>query len=134
MSARRGVSKHLQRAWRKSHAVRPKKEDSKVLFELLGKVLPDYDTERVHASDVKKLFHWYNILLGAEKISLDNTTENAEEEPEKKVVAKKAQEPKTVAPKAPAATKTTTKAKAAPKRTTTAKKAIWGRLCDMCET
>lgn len=102
----------------------PKKEDSKVLFELLGKVLPDYDTERVHASDVKKLFHWYNILLGAEKISLDNTTENAEEEPEKKVVAKKAQEPKTVAPKAPAATKTTTKAKAAPKRTTTAKKAI----------
>ena len=56
----------------------PKKAESKVMFDLLGKALPDYDRERVHASDVKKLFSWYNILLGADKITLDE--EKPEEE------------------------------------------------------
>ena len=54
----------------------PKKAESKVMFDLLGEVLPDYDRERVHASDVKKLFMWYNVLLNADKITLD------EEKPE----------------------------------------------------
>ncbi|MBE6312098.1 MAG: hypothetical protein E7076_02980 [Bacteroidales bacterium] len=31
--------------------------------DFLGKALPDYDKERVHASDIKKLFTWYNILI-----------------------------------------------------------------------
>lgn len=47
----------------------PKKADSATLFDLLSKVLPDYDTERVHASDAKKLFAWYNILLNAGKLT-----------------------------------------------------------------
>lgn len=47
----------------------PKKADGATLFALLGKVLPDYDTERVHASDAKKLFVWYNILLNAGKLT-----------------------------------------------------------------
>ena len=46
----------------------PKKAESKEMFELLAAVLPDYDRERVHASDVKKLFAWYNILLAAGKL------------------------------------------------------------------
>lgn len=46
----------------------PKKAESKEMFELLAAVLPDYDRERVHASDVKKLFSWYNILLAAGKL------------------------------------------------------------------
>lgn len=46
----------------------PKKADSKALFDLLAKALPDYDRERVHVSDAKKIFAWYNILLDAGKI------------------------------------------------------------------
>jgi hypothetical protein len=49
----------------------PKKADGKEMFALLEKALPDYDRERVHTSDVKKLFAWYNILLGADKITFD---------------------------------------------------------------
>ena len=55
----------------------PKKAESKEMFDLLAKALPDYDRERVHASDVKKLFSWYNVLLAAEKITFDE--ENKEE-------------------------------------------------------
>jgi hypothetical protein len=54
----------------------PKKADSKEMFSLLEKALPDYDRERVHASDVKKLFSWYNILLASGKVSFE------EEKPE----------------------------------------------------
>lgn len=49
----------------------PKKAEGKEMFALLEKALPDYDRERVHTSDVKKLFAWYNILLGADKITFD---------------------------------------------------------------
>ena len=108
----------------------PKKADSAMLFDLLGKVLPDYDTERVHASDAKKLFAWYNVLLNAGKLTPteEDAKEEAKEEPAEKPVvekpvAKKAAPKKTAAPKN-AAPKATTQAKAAPKRTTTAKKAI----------
>ena len=108
----------------------PKKAESNVLFDLLGKVLPDYDTERVHASDAKKLFAWYNVLLNAGKLTPtegeaeEEAKEEAAEKPvAEKPVAKKAAPKKTAAPKN-AAPKATTQAKAAPKRTTTAKKAI----------
>lgn len=52
----------------KPTAFDPKKADSKEMFALLESVMPDYDRERVHASDVKKLFSWYNILLSAGKL------------------------------------------------------------------
>ena len=63
-----GIFKHLDG---KATAFDPKKAESKVMFDLLGEVLPDYDRERVHASDVKKLFSWYNILQAAGIITLD---------------------------------------------------------------
>lgn len=56
------VREHLEG---KATAFDPKKADGKELFALLEAVLPDYDRERVHASDAKKLFSWYNILLAA---------------------------------------------------------------------
>ncbi len=31
----------------------------------MAEVLPNYDRERVHLSDMKKLFQWYNILVEA---------------------------------------------------------------------
>lgn len=105
----------------------PKKADSTTLFELLGKVLPDYDTERVHASDAKKLFTWYNILLNAGKLTPsedDKKEEGKEETPAEKPVAQKPAAPKKTAAPKNVAPKASTQAKSAPKRTTTAKKAI----------
>ena len=103
----------------------PKKADSKVLFDLLAKVLPNYDAERVHASDAKKLFSWYNILLSAGKLTPteEEKTEETAEAAEKLSAPKQAA-PKHAATPKQAATKATTQAKSAPKRTTTAKKAI----------
>lgn len=69
------IYKHLDG---KPTAFDPKKAESKEMFGLLGEALPDYDRERVHASDVKKLFSWYNVLLAAGKIDLE------EEKPEEK--------------------------------------------------
>ena len=66
------IYKHLDG---KATAFEPKKAESKELADLLAAVLPDYDRERVHTSDMKKLFSWYNILLGAEKITFDEENE-----------------------------------------------------------
>ena len=41
------------------------KSDPAQLKALLAEVLPEYDRERVHVSDMKKLVAWYNILVGA---------------------------------------------------------------------
>ncbi|MCR4816333.1 MAG: DUF5606 domain-containing protein [Bacteroidales bacterium] len=41
------------------------------LFAYFAEVLPNYDTEHVHASDVKKVLLWYNLLNNAGKIDLE---------------------------------------------------------------
>ena len=62
----------------------PKQADNKQMFDYFGTVLPDYDTDRVHASDVKKVLYWYNILLAADKLtSTEESAEKAESEPAK---------------------------------------------------
>ena len=40
-----------------------KKCGSKELREYFATILPDFDRDRVHDSDIKKLFQWYNILV-----------------------------------------------------------------------
>lgn len=40
------------------------KEDKIKLEEYFFEVLPDYDEDRVYASDIKKVIQWYNILHG----------------------------------------------------------------------
>ena len=42
-----------------------KKSSSKELREYFAQVLPTYDRDRVHDSDIKKLIQWYNILVNA---------------------------------------------------------------------
>ena len=42
-----------------------KKASSKELREYFAEVLPTFDRERVHDSDIKKLIQWYNILINA---------------------------------------------------------------------
>ena len=39
------------------------KESAERITEEFAKVLPEYDRERVHVSDMKKCFAWYNILV-----------------------------------------------------------------------
>jgi hypothetical protein len=39
------------------------KESAERIEEEFAKVLPEYDRDRVHLSDMKKCFAWYNILV-----------------------------------------------------------------------
>ena len=41
------------------------KEAPEKLKACFAEVLPDYDRDRVHVSDIKKCFAWYNILVKA---------------------------------------------------------------------
>ena len=49
----------------KKAAVDPKKASTKELQDYFTKVLPEWDRDRVHVSDIKKLISWYNILIEA---------------------------------------------------------------------
>lgn len=60
-----------------------KNASSKELFDYFKEVLPNYDEEHVHASDVKKVYQWYNLLNSAGKIDLKSPEEEtAQEAPE----------------------------------------------------
>ena len=61
------------------------------LISFLEYILPEYDTERVYPSDVKKLVSWYGILL---KEAPQLLKEKTEEKEEKKDTAKKKEEEK----------------------------------------
>lgn len=56
------------------------KESANKIIEEFGNVLPDYDRERVHVSDMKKCFAWYNILVkaGFTEFKLPETAEGEE--------------------------------------------------------
>jgi hypothetical protein len=47
------------------------KEDKAKLEAYFGEVVPDYDTDRVYASDIKKIINWYNMLIAKGLISKD---------------------------------------------------------------
>ncbi len=44
-------------------SIDPKKASGDELRGYFGKVLPNFDRDRVHTSDIKKLLQWYNILV-----------------------------------------------------------------------
>lgn len=66
----------------KASSVDPKKASSAELREYFGKVLPDFDRERVHDSDIKKLLTWYNILIAAGETEFADPQPEAEAEAE----------------------------------------------------
>ena len=47
----------------KATAIDYKKATKAELAEFMASVLHDYDRDRVHDSDIKKLIQWYNILI-----------------------------------------------------------------------
>ncbi len=55
----------------------------KAFKELFGEILPDFDRDRVYDSDIKKLFSWYNILVGAGFTSFTKDENESEESEEK---------------------------------------------------
>lgn len=59
-----------------------KKAAGSDLFNYFKQVLPNYDTEHVHASDVKKVFLWYNLLVNAGMIDLEAPADEQMEESE----------------------------------------------------
>ena len=70
------------------------KEDNAKLVAYFKEILPDYDEDRVYASDIKKLLNWYNILqakglVSKEEPKVDNA-ETIKAEVVEEVKAKKA--------------------------------------------
>ena len=47
----------------KESSLNYKKCNGNELHDYFAEVLPDYDRDRVHDSDIKKLIQWYNILV-----------------------------------------------------------------------
>ena len=47
----------------KACSLQYKKASSNELREYFAQVLPDFDRDRVHDSDIRKLLQWYNILI-----------------------------------------------------------------------
>lgn len=91
-------------------------------------VLPDYDTDRVHNSDIKKIAQWYNVLVAAGMTSFKAAEEEAAGEGAEvpaETSKKKAPTKKTAAAGAAAkrAPKAESRSKAPAARSTTARKA-----------
>lgn len=73
------------------------KEESAKLVAYFTEILPDYDSERVYPSDIKKVLNWYNLLQSKGLVSKDEPKiENAQEIKEsvvEEVVAEKVKTP-----------------------------------------
>lgn len=56
------------------------KESKEKLEEYFREVLPEYDEDRVYASDIKKIFQWYNLLVSKGITDFSKNEEKASEE------------------------------------------------------
>ncbi|MCM1309940.1 MAG: DUF5606 domain-containing protein [Bacteroides sp.] len=62
-----------------------KKVEAEGLREFFATVLPNYDRDRVHISDIRKLLSWYNVLVEAgitDFAKPEEAAEPAEQAPE----------------------------------------------------
>ena len=100
------------------------KDDKALLSAYFLEILPDYDQERVYASDIKKVINWYNILQSKGLVSSEApAAAETKAKTEKAVPApdvKPAKAPKTATPKAAGAA--SAKKAPAPKATKSTKK------------
>jgi ribosomal protein L20A (L18A) len=56
------------------------KEDNATLVAYFAEILPEYDSERVYPSDIKKVLNWYNLLQSKGMVSKEEPKiENVEE-------------------------------------------------------
>ena len=86
------------------------KDDKAQLTAYFESVVPDFDKERVYASDIKKVLNWYNILQANGLVVTEEVKEDKEVKEEKPKKAKAEKDEKTEAaeekPKKAKATKT----------------------------
>jgi Domain of unknown function (DUF5606) len=77
------------------------KDDKAQLAAYFIEILPDYDQERVYASDIKKVVNWYNVLQSRGLVSSEEPTSEEVKSEKSNTVAdgKAVKAPKTVAPK-----------------------------------
>lgn len=61
-----------------------KKASVEELHAFMAKVLPEYDRDRVHTSDIKKLIQWYNLLISSGESDFVEEAPAAEEVAEEK--------------------------------------------------
>lgn len=79
------------------------KEDNAKLTAYFKEILPDYDEDRVYASDIKKVLNWYNILQAKGLVSKEEPKVANAEAIKEEVVKEVKEEAK--AKKAPKKTK-----------------------------
>ncbi|MBR1838529.1 MAG: DUF5606 domain-containing protein [Bacteroidaceae bacterium] len=67
----------------KPSALSHKTATAEELKDFMQTALPDYDRERVHQSDMKKLLQWYNLLIAAGYTTFveEEQAESAEDTP-----------------------------------------------------
>ncbi|MCQ2112303.1 MAG: DUF5606 domain-containing protein [Bacteroidaceae bacterium] len=58
----------------------PKKADNEDIVDFFKKALPNYDTDRVRMSDMRKVLAWYNILIAAGIVEFEEKNEEAQAE------------------------------------------------------
>jgi hypothetical protein len=58
------------------------KDSKDVLEEYFFNILPDYDEDRVYASDIKKVIQWYNLLQKNDLLPSKSAAESGNEEEE----------------------------------------------------
>ena len=56
------------------------KDSKDKLEEYFFEILPDYDEDRVYASDIKKIVQWYNLLQKHDMLQLEEELVASEEE------------------------------------------------------
>ncbi len=112
----------------KPSSVDYKKASGDELRTYFAKILPDFDRERVHNSDIKKLIQWYDILVknGITDFEEKETTAEGEAEPasadtKADVASAKAEPGKTKATASAKGKASTTKEKAATTKAKAAK-------------
>jgi len=71
----------LRRIYQKENAgataIDPKSPNDK-LKKYFEEIVPDYDHDKVYASDIKKVLIWYNLLLSQNMIDLDEDLKEEE--------------------------------------------------------
>lgn len=86
------VLKEVLASIKKDGTAVPDAKDEKVLKAWMEKVLPTYDKEKVHVSDMKKLAKWYSILDSKsliEELIAEKTEEESAETEAKKICRKR---------------------------------------------
>ena len=89
------VFKKVAEKTNKGPAIDHKVDDAE-LTKYFAEVLPEYDKERVHISDIRKMIQWFNILQKAGLTDFEESkTEDGEAKPTHQKTQKAAGKPRT---------------------------------------